>query len=155
MDRRIGDIEYEQMLLSRHTIAGHRRGRMLERSSYLLLSRIRSDGPRSIGELSEALRLDASTLQRQTAAAVRDGLLERVDDPAGGIARKFALTDFGLESLVQARDRSVAALERILVDWTDEEVAAFADALHRFNVDIEEYAQLSVHSAEADSGLRR
>ncbi|GAA3861551.1 MarR family winged helix-turn-helix transcriptional regulator [Leifsonia kafniensis] len=148
MDRRIGDIEYEQMLLSRHTIA-QQRGRVIERSSYLLLSRIRSDGPRSIGELSETLRLDASTLQRQTAVAVRDGLLKRVDDPAGGIARKFALTEFGLESLVQSRDRSIAALGRILVDWTDDEVADFADALHRFNVDIEEYSA-SVRAAALD-----
>lgn len=149
MDRRIGDIEYEQMLLSRHTIARQQHGRMLERSSYLLLSRIQSDGPRSIGELSDALRLDASTLQRQTAAAVRDGLLERVDDPAGGIARKFALTEHGLERLVQARDQSVAALGRILADWSDEEVAAFADALHRFNVDIEAYSA-SVRAAALD-----
>lgn len=149
MDRRIGDIEYEQMLLSRHTIARQQRGRVIERSSYLLLSRIQSDGPRSIGELSETLRLDASTLQRQTAVAVRDGLLKRVDDPAGGIARKFALTEFGLESLIQSRDRSIAALGRILADWTDDEVADFADALHRFNVDIEEYSA-SVRAAAVD-----
>lgn len=149
MNRRTGDIEYEQMLLSRYTIAQQQRGRMLERSSYLLLSRIQADGPRSIGELSEALRLDASTLQRQTTAAVRDGLLERVKDPAGGIARKFALTDLGRERLVQARDRSIAALGRILADWTDEEVADFADALHRFNVDIERYSD-SVRDADRD-----
>lgn len=146
MNRRIGDIEYEQMLLSRHTIARQQRGRTLERSSYLLLSRIQADGPRSIGELSESLRLDASTLQRQTTAAVRDGLLERVEDPAGGVARKFAVTDLGRERLVQVRDRSIAALGRILADWTDDEVADFADALHRFNVDIERYSDAVRHA---------
>ena len=140
MERRIGDIEYEQMLLSRHTSARQQRGRTMERSSYLLLSRIQLDGPRSIGELSETLRLDASTLQRQTTVAVRDGLLERVDDPDGGIARKFALTAIGRERLTAAREHSVAALTRILAEWTDDEVAAFADALHRFNVDIEAYS---------------
>jgi hypothetical protein len=58
------------MLLGRHILAfqGRRDAEGLDRSGYILLSRIRVEGPISIGELSEALRLDASTLNRQTAA---------------------------------------------------------------------------------------
>ena len=49
----------------------------------------------SIGELSDAFGLDASTLNRQTAAAMRAGLVERIPDPDGGMARKFRITDEG------------------------------------------------------------
>ncbi|MGI9824993.1 MarR family winged helix-turn-helix transcriptional regulator [Agromyces sp. Marseille-Q5079] len=140
MQRRVADIEYEQMLHSRYTIAQHRPANGLERSAYLLLSRIHAEGPKSIGELSEFFRLDTSTVQRQTSAAMRAGLIERIPDPHGGIARKFALTKTGLASLTEVRERSVRALDDILSDWSDEDVATFADLLHRLNQDIEQYS---------------
>ncbi|MFT4235465.1 MAG: MarR family transcriptional regulator [Microbacterium sp.] len=140
MTRRIADIEYEQMLQSRHAIAQHSRGAILDRSAYLLLSRIAAEGPKSIGELSEIFRLDASTLQRQTGAAVSAGLLTRTADPEGGLAKKFSLTDAGTQQLLAHRSRSVQALDAILSSWSDAEVAAFADMLHRFNEDIERYS---------------
>ncbi|UOQ57132.1 MarR family winged helix-turn-helix transcriptional regulator [Leucobacter allii] len=141
MDRPIADIEYEQMLLSRYTIAQHRGDDGLDRSVYLLLSRIDADGPLSIGELSELFRLDASTLQRQTGAAMRADLLERIPDPAGGVARKFALTAHGRERLRASRARSLAALERILADWPDADVARFGELLRAFNHSIERYRE--------------
>ena len=58
MVRPTHEVEYEQMLLSRHGWMNHRGGRtkdgVLERSAYILLSRIRIQGPMSIGELSDA-----------------------------------------------------------------------------------------------------
>ncbi|WP_460801957.1 MarR family winged helix-turn-helix transcriptional regulator [Microbacterium sp. GXF6406] len=139
MERRIGDIEYEQMMLSRYTIAHHRSARGMDRSVYLLLSGISIHGPMSISELSEMLRLDASTLQRQTGAAMRAGFLERKPDPEGGLARKFVLTPEGEQRLVAVRDRSVDALGKILGDWSDDDVDRFAELLHRFNASIEDY----------------
>ncbi|WP_394554766.1 MarR family winged helix-turn-helix transcriptional regulator [Agromyces sp. MMS24-JH15] len=141
MERRVADIEYEQMLQIRYTIAQHRPENGLERSAYLLLSRLHADGPRSIGELSEFFRLDASTVQRQTGAVMRAGFIERIPDPDGGIARKFALTEAGLTRLTEVRERSVRALDRILENWSDDDVATFADLLHRFNLDIEQYSE--------------
>lgn len=140
MKSRIADIEYEQMLLSRYAIAQHRSGDGLDRSVYLLLSRLHLQGPMTISELSEALRLDASTVQRQTGAAMRDGLLERIPDPDGGIARKFSVTTHGASRLQAVRERSIEALEQILSGWSSEDVGQFADLLHRFNIDIEGYS---------------
>jgi DNA-binding MarR family transcriptional regulator len=140
MERRIEDIEYEQMLLSRYAIAQHRPDEGLDRSAYLLLSRIHAQGPMTISELSEAFRLDLSTVQRQTAAAVREELLERIPDPSGGVARKFMLTAHGVERLRFVRERSTRALTRILADWPTADVNQFADLLHRFNADIEGYS---------------
>ncbi|MEK8145267.1 MarR family transcriptional regulator [Streptomyces sp. M10(2022)] len=138
-------VEYEQMLLSRYTLVQHKGGNrkygVLERSAYILLSRIRVQGPMSVGELSSAFGLDASTLNRQTAAAMRAGLLERIPDPEGGMARKFRITDKGADLLDQEREGTVQDLDRVMTDWPDEDIAAFADYLKRFNGDIERLSQ--------------
>ena len=141
MERRIADIEYEQMLLSRFTVAQHRNGDGLDRSVYLLMSRIDGQGPMSIGELSAVFRLDPSTLQRQTTVAVREGFLERVLDPTGSVARKFALTALGKTRFDEVREHSVSALESILAGWPSEDVNTFAELMHRFNASIEEYRE--------------
>jgi DNA-binding MarR family transcriptional regulator len=137
-------IEFETTLLGRHVHMNARAQREvsggLERSAYILLSRLRREGAMSIGQLSEAFDLDASTLNRQTAALRRDGLIERIPDPEGGIARKFRLTRTGEEQLEAVRTAVVAGLGRILDGWSAEEVAEFAAYLKRFNTDIERVA---------------
>ncbi|WP_326691687.1 MULTISPECIES: MarR family transcriptional regulator [unclassified Streptomyces] len=141
MIRPTHEVEYEQMLLSRHTFLNQRGGRrkdgVLERSAYILLSRIRVQGPMSIGELSDAFGLDASTLNRQTAAAMRAGLLERIPDPEGGMARKFRITDDGVRMLDEEREGIVQSLDQVMESWSDDEIADFASYLRRFNTDIE------------------
>ncbi|MEV6259168.1 MarR family transcriptional regulator [Streptomyces sp. NPDC051784] len=141
MTRATHEVEYEQMLLSRHGLLNQRKGRradgVLERSAYILLSRIRVQGPMSVGELSEAFDLDASTLNRQTAAVMRAGLVERIPDPDGGMARKFRITEEGAKALDTEREGMVASLERVMTDWSDEDISAFAGYLRRFNTDIE------------------
>ncbi|MDR8413282.1 MarR family transcriptional regulator [Nonomuraea sp. 3-1Str] len=129
MDKPTDLVEYETMLLGRH--------RHLDRSAYILLSRIRTAGLMSIGQLSEAFGLDVSTLNRHTSALLRTGLAERVPDPDGGIARKFRLTRAGERYLEEERAKHVSGLERVLAGWTAEEVAAFAACLRRFNADVE------------------
>lgn len=91
----------------------------------------------SIGELSDAFGLDASTLNRQTAAVLRAGLAERVPDPEGGMARKFRMTEAGMEALREEREGVVASLDRVMADWPEEDIAAFAAYLRRFNAGIE------------------
>lgn len=143
-DRSTHDVEYEQMLLSRHTYLHQRGGRRqsstLERSAYVLLSRLRIQGPMSISELSEAFGLDTSTLNRQTAAVVRAGLAERIADPDGGLARKFRLTDEGARQLEAERQGIVDSLDRVMAEWSEEDIAAFAGYLRRFNTGIERIA---------------
>ncbi len=132
------DVEFESMLLGRHLgLLSRRSGGRLDRSAYTLLNRIRIEGSMSIGELSEAFGLDASTLNRQTAAMMRAGLAERIADPDGGIARKFQITPEGERLLDEEREANVKALSRVLRDWTSGDVAEFASFLKRFNTDIE------------------
>ncbi len=140
----IGRVERELMVIGRHSSMGAigdcsrqpADGR-LERSAYLLMSRIETCGPLSIGQLAEALGLDASTVNRQTAAMVRAGLVERIPDPEGGIARKFRITDQGLTRLHRHRAWLTTGLTRVLASWSDAEIRSLADHLIRLNDSIE------------------
>ncbi|MFG2909345.1 MarR family winged helix-turn-helix transcriptional regulator [Kitasatospora sp. NPDC048286] len=112
-------------------------GSQLERSAYILLSRVAAQGPMSIGQLSDAFGLDVSTLNRQTAALTTAGLLDRIPDPDGGIARKFRLTEEGRRRLDDEREAHVRALDLVMADWPEEDIATFAAYLRRFNTGIE------------------
>lgn len=142
MDGPMDLVEFETMLLSRYTLNPHFRSAngLLERSAYLLLSRLAVAGPLSIRQLSDALRLDASTLNRQTGVLLRTRLVERIADPDGGIARKFRLTEAGRARLEAARAAGVEGLAKVLNGWPSEDVAAFAAYLRRFNNAIEALA---------------
>ncbi|WP_119295459.1 MarR family transcriptional regulator [Streptomyces sp. YIM 130001] len=141
MDKPTHLIEFETMLVGRHSHLASSRTRnddvRLDRSAYVLLNRIDVQGPMSISELSAAFRLDASTLNRQTAAMLRSGVVERIPDPEGGIARKFTITEEGRRRLDADRAHHIYGLEKVLADWTAAEVAEFAAYLRRFNGDIE------------------
>ncbi|MEU4840446.1 MarR family winged helix-turn-helix transcriptional regulator [Nocardia testacea] len=138
MDKPTHLIEFETMLLGRHSLNAHlRRPDHLERSAYLVLRRLRIEGPMSIGELSEAFGLDTSTVHRQTAAMLKAGLVERIPDPEGGLARKFRITDEGERRVLADRDYNINALDRLLRGWSDEDVRTFAAYLERFNTDLE------------------
>ncbi|MFF8376114.1 MarR family winged helix-turn-helix transcriptional regulator [Streptomyces sp. NPDC015661] len=141
MDKPTHLVEFESMLIGRHALLYGPRSRaaggQLDRSAYVLLTRIRMHGPMSIGQLSEAFGLDASTLNRQTAAMLRAGVVERIPDPDGGIARKFRITEEGERRLEADRTSNVEGLERVLEDWSPEDVTRFAAYLERFNRDIE------------------
>lgn len=137
-------VEFETMLLGRylalHVSHPRRPSGRLEYSAYTLLSRISVQGPMSIGELSEAFGLDASTLQRQTAAMLKEGLVDRIPDPDGGMARKFRITEEGESRMKAHRAENVSGLEMVVADWAPEDVAEFAGWLRRFNNDIEALA---------------
>ncbi|MER7453679.1 MarR family winged helix-turn-helix transcriptional regulator [Nocardia beijingensis] len=65
------------------------------------------------------------------------GLIERIPDPEGGMARKFRITAEGRRQLDAERAYNVRALENVLADWSAGDVAAFAAFLKRFDTDIE------------------
>ncbi|MFE4874828.1 MarR family winged helix-turn-helix transcriptional regulator [Streptomyces sp. NPDC056682] len=123
------------MLLSRYQVLARRErdAERLERSAYLLLSRIETQGPMSIGQLAEAFGLDTSTVNRQTAALLRCGLAERVADPDGGMARKLRITAEGGRRLAGDREVNRSCLAQVVADWSPEEVRQLEDALVRLN----------------------
>lgn len=136
-------LQYESLLLTRHanvlSRAASGQEAPLDRSAWVLLTRLEQDGPLSIREMRDALGLDDSTLNRQTASIVRSGLADRIRDPEGGIARKFQVTDLGRRRLESDRDNAGATLSIVLGGWSDTEVAALISWLRRYNEAFEEY----------------
>jgi len=139
MDKLTDRLEFETMLLGRYSLTSQRTAARLDRSAYTLLSRLSTEGAMSIGQLSEALGLDTSTVNRQTAAMRRAGLVDRIPDPEGGMARKFRISQEGAERLEADRTDSVRHLDAILTDWSPDDLGALVGYLERFNTDIERY----------------
>ncbi|RVW10467.1 MarR family transcriptional regulator [Prescottella agglutinans] len=138
-DRVLSEIEYELTLLSRyHALACQRGGQQLDRSAYLILARLELEPPLSLKELSEAFRLDISTINRQVGALLRNGLVERLADPAGGMARKIRPTAKGLDRLREDRDLNLRGIGSVLDGWSDRDVHYLRDILTRFNSDVEQ-----------------
>lgn len=142
MDPEIRDIEYEILALSRHITAAVGRSKKdaerLDESAYTLLNLLAVGGPMSIGELQEILGLDASTLNRQTSAAMRNGLVERRGDDPSGIARRFHLTQVGADRLEADQQASYSALANTLKEWPAEDRVNLTRTLRALNAAIEQ-----------------
>ncbi|MFD4369685.1 MarR family winged helix-turn-helix transcriptional regulator [Rhodococcus sp. NPDC058521] len=138
-DEPLAALEYEMMLLSRHSLMArqHRKGQVLERSAYVLLSRLELESPMSLKELAEALRLDISTVNRQVRSMITQDLVEGVIDPDGGAARKFVATAHGLKQLRVDRAMSTDGLGQVVEGWGPSDTETLIRLLRRFNRSVE------------------
>ncbi|MFE0688561.1 MarR family winged helix-turn-helix transcriptional regulator [Streptomyces xiamenensis] len=136
---RFEGLQRELLLLTRYELSSRQRdgGAALERSAHLLLTRLAAQGPMTIAELAQAFALDTSTINRQTAALLREGLARRVPDPDGGMARRLQMTEEGARRLADREQRSREGLAAVLAAWDPEDVQALEESLTRFNQSIE------------------
>ena len=85
----------------------HRMSRSgIDRSAIMLLKTLAMHGPRRSSELATAVHSDPSTVSRQVAGLVRDGLVERQADPA----RRRRL----IEGMHQAAQRGTGLTRQLL-----------------------------------------
>lgn len=134
----VQQMQYELMLLSRYQLRPHpRETPMIERSAYLLLSRLELVEPMTLKELSQALRLDGSTVHRQLGALLRSGHVEYVQGMAGEVARRVAPTADGLAALIQTRASNEEGLRGVVGDWPEKERQQLLELLRKFNQDVE------------------
>ena len=133
----VAGLENELVLLSRHHL---RRGRSqsLDRSAYILLGRLELAGAMTLKELASAFDLDISTVNRQVGALERNGLVERVPDPHGALARRVRPTELGLARLRADRVSSSEGVLRVVEGWPGERVGLLRELLMEFNQGIEE-----------------
>lgn len=142
----IGAIETEVALLMRRgeatrratPVAAHR---ALDRAAYLLLRRLQQDGPQNVSALAAALNLDGSTVTRQVAALLRDGLVIRERDPQDGRGAVISASASGVARLAAVREAREKLYDQILADWSDEERERLAGYLHRLNAAIDDYTR--------------
>lgn len=104
----------------------------LERAAYVVLCRLREEGPLRLTDLAASVDLDPSTLSRQVSAAERAGLVVREPDQHDGRARRLRLTASGEQTLAEARAVRRAVLRAVLASWPPADAQAFADLLERF-----------------------
>jgi DNA-binding MarR family transcriptional regulator len=104
----------------------------VDRSTIFLLKALAFHGPRRSSELAAAVHSDPSTVSRQVAALVRDGLIERQADPEDGRASVLMPTERGLELLAEQRKRMGLALAQVFRTWDPADVNRFLELLERF-----------------------
>lgn len=105
---------------------------ILEVSAFNLLW-ILSDGrPRTLRELTDAMQLEQSTVNRQVNAAIKHGYLERFD-VEGAISRQVRPTKLGREAFEHDGLLRARRLERVLSDMGPGSPEALFRELHAFN----------------------
>jgi DNA-binding MarR family transcriptional regulator len=101
--------------------------------AYSMLSSIdAADGCRSV-DLAVLYRLDKSTVSRQVGDLERRGLVTKRADAERGRGRVLTVTTAGRALLQDAAAARQAELARRVAAWSDQELAAFAAALQRYN----------------------
>ncbi len=111
----------------------------LERSGYLLLQVLSTEGPLGINSLAERQGLDASTVTRQVVSLEKSGFVQRSRDPHDGRAVRVEATPSGRAQLERERERRSAMYDRILADWSPAERALLAGLLERLNQDLDAF----------------
>ena len=109
----------------------------VDRSTIMLIKQLVVLGPSRSSALAAAVHSDPSTVSRQIAALVRDGLVERRADPDDGRASVLVPTAAGLKLLEEQRKRIGLALARVIRHWAPEDVDKFLELLERFTSDHE------------------
>ncbi len=113
--------------------------RDVEWSAHILISILVREGALRSSALAELALSDPSTVSRQVAALVKDGLVERRADPDDGRASLLVATPEGqavVREHVQTRNTH---FERMLADWSERDCRRFAALLRRFADDFDRY----------------
>jgi DNA-binding MarR family transcriptional regulator len=111
----------------------------VDKSAFVLLGTLHMQGPMRAGALAEAVFADPSTISRQVAALVRDGLVERQADPEDGRASVLAVTPAGQAVVETNRLRRTKAIAGMLADWAPADQERFVELFERFLADHEKY----------------
>ncbi|WNV91750.1 MarR family transcriptional regulator [Umezawaea sp. Da 62-37] len=121
----------------------------MEKSAFILLATLVHQGPMRSSALAEVVFSDPSTISRQVAALVKDGLVERRADPEDGRASVLAATGTGEQLLQERRRMRNVAIARMFEGWSDPDWVRFAELFERFVGDYES----ALPSFLSESGL--
>lgn len=105
----------------------------------VVLAKVVMTGPKRVTELADLISTDASTVSRQVAAMVKDGLLERQADPGDGRASLVVATERGRAAMERFREGRARELATLLEDWTPADCTTLARLLERFTTDLQHH----------------
>jgi DNA-binding MarR family transcriptional regulator len=109
----------------------------VEWSAQILLRHLAHEGPMRASAIAECLHSDPSTVSRQVAAMVKDGLVERRADPEDGRASILVPTAKADAMLAAYDETRVRHFGAMLADWNERDLGRFAELLRRFTDDFE------------------
>ncbi len=110
----------------------------VESASQLLLRTLAADGPMRASALAASVHSDLSTVSRQVAGLVANGLLERRADPVDGRASLLVVTDAGQAVIAEHEHVRTAFFTQVLDGWNDAELTQFSSLLERFTAAYEQ-----------------
>ncbi|MEO8887976.1 MAG: MarR family transcriptional regulator [Jatrophihabitantaceae bacterium] len=122
----------------------------VEWSAHMVLKALASDGTMRSSQIADLLQADPSTVSRQVAALVKDGLVERRADPEDGRACLLVLTDRAGGVLKRQDAIRHQHFDQMLAGWNERDLRKFSTLLQRFTEDFES-ASLDWLSELADS----
>jgi len=96
-----------------------------------LLYTLKVHGSMRLGDVAEAMKLDASTVSRHVQQLGDRGLIERELDPEDARARIIVLTTSGRAALKHTFDQRRAFVTEAMADWDDEQRERLRDDLVR------------------------
>jgi DNA-binding MarR family transcriptional regulator len=114
----------------------------VEWSSHIVLRAVANEGPIRASGLAECIQSDPSTVSRQVAALVKEGLLERRSDPEDGRASLLVVTDRAQEILAEHDEIRLNHFAHMVEGWSARDLRRFAAMLKQFNVDFERTAEI-------------
>ena len=109
----------------------------MDKAAFVLLANLAHLGPSRSSALAEAVFSDPSTVSRQVAGLVKDGLVERRADPEDGRASVLVATEAGQQLLRERRQMRNEAIARMFGSWSQPDWRTFTDLLERFVGDYE------------------
>jgi DNA-binding MarR family transcriptional regulator len=109
----------------------------VEWSAHVLLRALAMDGPMRAGALAERVASDPSTVSRQVAALVKEGLIERRADPVDGRAALLVPTEKADAVIREHSQLRMQHFAGMLEEWSDRDLQRFAALLERFTRDYE------------------
>jgi DNA-binding MarR family transcriptional regulator len=105
----------------------------LQASGYMVLRYVMDNEPIRAGDVAAALSMDKSAISRQLAVLRDSGLVVVLPDPEDGRAGLLVSSDDAKAKLEVFRSGLKADYQRVLADWSADDVADFARLLTRFN----------------------
>ncbi len=90
-------------------------------SQAALLYTLKCHGAMRMGDIAEAMQLDASTVSRHVQQLGERGYIAREPDPVDGRAQIIALSPAGATSLKKSFDQRRAFITAALAEWDDTE----------------------------------
>lgn len=104
---------------------------VLDRTAFLLLSRLAHGDAMTMGEIAELLDLTPSTTTRRVAPLADAGLIRRDRHPDSHRTVVVTITDAGRARVATVRRARVETLRETFRDWHPDELLTLAEAMDR------------------------